>query len=401
MNTHHLQDERLALLSRYADNQVQSQQFAGIIWRIEHLGAVAAQGAVGHSDHAGNKPITQDTIFRLYSMTKPIVSVGCLQLVESGLLRLDDPVSRWIPAFANSQVLSAGGALKALDRPITIEDLLTHRSGLSYDFLPECRVAACYREADLADNGLRPLEELVGALAECPLAFQPGERWHYSYSTDVLAHVLERVLDKPLAQCLDDLLFKPLGMLETGFRVDDVHHSRVADMFGQRRLGEVDQGVHSVNALQPLDVERSYPLSSTGSFSRGGIGLFSTIADYQRFMGVLTHGCAPYGQIVLSAPMLDLLWGNRLSAAQMPIAIGGKAYAGYGWGLTGRVMSEPALSSILTGAGEGGWAGAASTYFWVDRRHQFTGLVMAQYLGSTVPLGADMQTVAYAALCSS
>lgn len=399
MNIYYLQEQRLQHLAGYAERQIQRGQFAGVAWSIRHHDKIVSSGVSGHADHARANPLTDDTLFRLYSMTKPVVSVCCLQLVESGQLRLDDPVSRWIPAFASQQVLSASGSLKAVERPVTIEDLLTHRSGLSYDFLPDCPVAECYRQSGLASDGQRSLEQLVALLAEHPLAFQPGERWYYSYSTDVLAHVLECVLDRPLAQCLDDYLFAPLSMHETGFQVSDEKHARVADMFGQRELGEVDSGDRASNTLQTMDVQESYPLSSTGSFSRGGIGLFSTIADYRHFMGVLIHGCAPDGRPVLSEPMLDMLWANRLSIAQMPICIGKKAFAGYGWGLTGRVMSDLSQSCNLSSVGEGGWAGAASTYFWVDRRRQLSGVVMAQYLGSAVPLGPDMQAITYGALC--
>ncbi len=399
MKSLHLYPERLQALSDHAERLIQTQQFAGIAWQLEHHGTIVTHGSIGYVDHARVKPVSTDTLYRLYSMTKPIVSVRCLQLIETGQLHLDDPVSKWIPAFASQQVLTGGGELQALHRSMTLEDLLTHRSGLSYDFLPECVVADGYRRAGLAADGGLSLENLVGILAEHPLAFQPGSRWYYGYSTDVLAHVIERVCDQPLDQCLQQALFKPLGMIDTGFQVSEDQHHRVADMFGQRELGEVDNGSRTANELRPMNVQNSYPLSADGNFRRGGIGLYSTIPDYQAFMGLLTHGCAPDGNPLLSAPMLDLLWHNRLSAQQMPIAIGGKPYPGYGWGLTGRVMSDPSQSTTLSGVGEGGWAGAASTYFWVDRQRQFSGIIMSQYLGSAVPLGQDMQSIAYGALC--
>jgi CubicO group peptidase (beta-lactamase class C family) len=317
------------------------------------------------------------------------------------LLQLDDPVSRWIPAFARQQVLGVDGSLQACQRAITIEDLLTHRSGLSYDFLPNCPVADLYRAAQLAADGSRSLQELSEALAGMPLASQPGCRWYYSYATDVLASIIEHVSDKPLSACLQDALFAPLNMPDTGFHVSQENRHRLAQMFGQRELGEVAPATPGTrppaNQLLPMDVDASYPVSDV-DFARGGIGLYSTIDDYRRFMDVLMHGKSQSGESMLSRPMLDLLWQNRLPDKQMPIAIGDKPYPGYGWGLMGRVMVDTSASMRLSAAGEGGWAGAAATYFWVDRTNQFSGIVMTQYLGSEVTLGSDVQALAYGSL---
>ena len=389
---------RLARLALYAQQLIDDRQFAGVAWSLRHHGRVIDDGVCGHADHGRTETLQRDTIYRLYSMTKPVVSVRCLQLIEAGKLRLDDPVSRWLPAFADQHVLTASGQLEALTRPISVEDLLMHRAGLSYDFLPDCAVATRYREAGLAADGHRSLAELVALIAAFPLASQPGERWYYSYATDVLAHLLECVTDRPLDDDLQQSLFGPLSMSDTGFCVTEDQQHRLADMFGQRELGEVPVEEGSDNQLLPMNVDQSYPSSGVANFLRGGIGLFSTISDYEQFMNVLLHGRSDKGEVVLSAPMLDLLWQNRLRSDQMPISIGGKAYSGYGWGLTGRVMAELNKSQQLSVPGEGGWAGAASTHFWVDRRYQLTGLVMAQYLGSNRSLGFDMQALAYAAL---
>jgi len=399
VNSYYFHKARLQAIHHYAEQQISQENFAGIAWCVEHEGAVVDEGLEGFSDHALKKPLQSDTLYRLYSMTKPIVSVRCLQLLEAGRLRLDDPISRWIPGFATMTVFATADKLEPAYRQITVEDLLTHRSGLSYDFLPGCPAAALYREARLAEDGTRSLKDLVTLLADFPLALQPGQRWYYSYATDVLAHVLECVTGQTIADCLQEGLFEPLGMSETVFQVDSREHHRVADMFGQRQLGQVEVGVTNSNALSAMDVRESYPMSSGGKFARGGIGLFSTMADYRRFLPVLLHGNSPDGEPLLSAMTLDMLWQNRLSTAQMPIAIGDKAFAGYGWGLTGRILVDTASACTVSAAGEGGWAGAASTYFWVDRANGVTGIVMAQYLGSAIALGPSMQNLAYAALC--
>ena len=393
-----LNPDRLETIARYCEQQVSDKQFAGIAWQISCQHESSGTLVHGCMDHKFQNVLKEDSIYRIYSMTKPVISVLCLILVERGLLKLGDPVSQWIPAFANQQVLGNENELVPLQRCMTVEDLLTHRSGLSYDFLPDCAVAQQYRMRKLADDGSRSLSELVDVLAELPLAYQPGERWYYSYSSDVLAHLLERVADKPLRLLLQEELLIPLGMQDTDFQVSEASMPRLADMFGQRSLGEQPDATLTSNQLLPLSIENSYPSNCGDTFARGGIGLFSTINDYLRFMSVMQSGTSCTGEQLLSNAMVNFMWCNRLSMKQMPICIGHNAFPGYGWGLAGRVMSDPGKSVNLVSEGEGGWAGAASTHFWIDRRSGFNGIVMSQYLGSAVTLGADIQSLAYSAL---
>jgi len=194
--------------------------------------------------------------------------------------------------------------------------------------------------------------------------------WLYSVSIDVLAGILQLVLDRPLIDGLCELLFDSLGMSETRFEVAASQRHRLVDMYGLRQLGEVPAAAEPTQSLIPMDVEH-------------------------RFLPVLLNGRGKQGQPVLSEAMVELLWQNRLTRQQCPISIGGRQMAGYGWGLTGRVMVEPGQALQLTAHGEGGWAGAASTHFWVDRQRNSHGIVMAQFLGSSIPLGPDMQSAAY------
>lgn len=390
-------ESRMAAL---AARLVDEDAFAGIAWRVAQRGRTVEEGVAGHADHARRRALAPDALYRLYSMTKPVVSVAALQLIEAGALSLDAPIGRWLPAFGTSRVLDADGRLHDAARSITVEDLLTHRAGLSYDFLPGCPVATLCRDARFAEDGSRSLEALAEALAALPLASSPGETFRYSYATDVLAHLLERVLDKPLREVLGERLLGPLGMDETAFGVSPEARSRLVDMHGMRALGEVPEtlppGVEPEQTLRPMDVSASYPADAAGTFARGGIGLFSTLDDYMRFVELLSEGRASSGEVLLSAPMLDMLWRNRLSAAQLPVRVGDKAMPGYGWGLIGRVMLDTGAAMHLTVEGEGGWAGAASTWFWVDRTNGIGGVVLAQFLGSAVPLGPLMQAAAYA-----
>lgn len=393
-----LNADKLVNIESYCDRQLASSQFAGISWRIRSQEHCSGTRVHGYSNHELTQPLESNSIYRLYSMTKPVISILCLMLVEKGLLQFADPVSRWIPTFKSQQVLNKHGELVPLNREVTIEDLLTHRAGLSYDFIPDCAIASEYRRCRLAEDGSRSLAELVRILGDLPLAFQPGRRWYYSYATDVLAHVLECVSQQPLRMLLRDLIFAPLDMQDTDFQVKQNDRSRLAAMFGQRVLGEVADDSSTSNHLKAMSVEESYPSDRGDTFSRGGIGLFSTIDDYLEFMHLLGTGCSRSGETLLSKTMLDFMWSNRLSAEQMPIRIGQSAYPGYGWGLAGRVMCNTAQAMYLTESGEGGWAGAASTYFWVDRNMRFSGIVMAQYLGSAVALGPEIQSLSYASL---
>lgn len=383
----------LKRIKQRADQLIEAQQFPGICWNIEVKGRTVEQGCSGMQCVDSERPLHSDSIFRIYSMTKPIVAVRCLQLIEEGRLRLGDSINRWLPEFSEQKVLNQDGKLEARHRSITVEDLLMHRSGLSYDFLPNCAVADLYRNAELAADGSRTLSELTSCLAQFPLASQPGKRWLYSYSTDVLAQLLEKVTDKDLAELLQEGIFAPLDMTDTGFYVPEEKQHRLATMYGQRSLGEVDYLEFTSNRLNKMDVSASYPCDINSGFRRGGLGLFSTIGDYSRFAEALITE-----RKLLSSPMINFLWHNRLSNQQMPIAVGNHPLPGYGWGLVGRVMSDLNKALWLTSPSEGGWAGAAATYFWVDRQYQFTGVVMTQYLGTAVPLGLDIQSLAYSAI---
>lgn len=391
--------ERLQRIGQLAQTYVDQDRFAGIAWSVEHAGATISEGAVGHCDHARSQPLATDAIYRIYSMTKPMVSIVALQLIEACRLRLYDPVARYIPAFADCEVLSRQGRTEPLQRPVTIEDLLTHRAGLSYDFLPDCAVADACRAQNTALDAGRSLADLTAVLAELPLVAQPGSRWHYSFSTDVLAHVLEKVCDRPLPELMHNWLFAPLELVDTAYRLTPDQQPRLAAMFGQRDLNQPIVLDGTPQRLQPMDVSGSYPTASS-TFARGGHGLYSTISDYRRFLQVLENGRAPSGQALLSAPMVEMMWQNRIGRRQRPLRIGPTPLPGYGWNLFGRVMLDPGQALKLTAEGEGGWAGAASTFFWVDRRLRCSGIVMSQFLGSSIPLGDEMHTAACQALLS-
>jgi len=354
---------RLVLNSQLSDKfQAQAQQliderqFNSIEWTLAQHGQLLSSGAaaIDSSEFSSKVPI-----YRIYSMTKPIVSFVAMQLIDEGKLKLNDLVSDYIPAMADVQVLNQDGSFEAQNKPITIEHLLTHTAGFSYDFLPDCPVAERYREVQLS--------------GQAPLVGQPGEQWRYSVATDVLAHVLENISGQSLPELLHARIFEPLNMQDTAFYVPDDKRGRLLPMFGSRELGQVMVESDEPNKLDLIDVESSYPADQPMNFYR-------ISAD---------------GHQLLSDKAINLMWRNRIESVLQPLILGFNVMGGYGWNLMGRIMLNPEQCEYRTAPGEGGWAGAASTYFWIDRSNAISGIVMAQYIGSTTQLGAVMQHAAY------
>ena len=389
---------RLEQMQNVADGYVAAKKYSGIEWQVELDGKTWLRGQSGYADANAGTPIPSGAIYRIYSMTKPIVSVLALILMEQGKLRLYDMLAQYDKRFAQMRVLTPAGDILPVQRPIHVEDLITHRAGFTYDFIHGCHVAPYSRDAQIVADGTRSLDDMMGALSVLPLAFQPGTQWRYGVSTDVLAHVCQRAADKPLADLLDELIFQPLGMVDTAFGVPRDKLNRLMPMFGVGDLTALPALEITPQTLEPLDVDDMYPHDRADTFQRGGHGLFSTLADYAAFARMLVEGKGPDGERILSRPTHSMLQANRLPASQMPIKIGPNALPGYGWGLIGRVMVDRGQALTLTGDGEFGWAGAASTHFWVDAHERMSGVIMTQYLGASIPLSDDMRTAAYQAL---
>ena len=379
-------------LQQQASKLVDAQQFSTIAWQLIQHKNLLSSGFVSSPSAAA---VNANPIYRIYSMTKPVVSLVAIQLMAENKLRLDDKVADYIPAMSSLKVLNANGQSVSLETPITIEHLLTHTAGFSYDFLPECSVASLYREAELSSRADRSLAQVIGMLTTMPLVSQPGTQWRYSVATDVLAHVLENVTGKALPDLLAESVFEPLGMSDTAFYVPADKLERLMPVYGARDLGHVMINSDAPNELHPIDVSASCPADAGSGFYRGGHGLFSTLADYQKFMGVLQTGLSLDGQRMVGANEFELMWSDRLAPSLKPMVLGFNVLGGYGWNLMGRVMQDPAQCEFRTVAGEGGWSGAASTYFWIDRANDLSGIVMTQYIGSTVHLGPLMQHAAY------
>ncbi len=388
-----------ALMQGYVDRGV----YAGINTVVARRGTVVHTGTYGWSDHEAGTPIAADTIFRLYSMTKPIVCTALMTLVEEGRLTLVDPVAKHLPAFAGVKVLADDGSLVDPVRPMTVGHLMAHTSGLTYHFLGDSPVSKMYDDALILRADV-PLAEAIDDLARFPLAVHPGSRWIYSLGIDVAARLIEIVAGKPLGTVLRERLFEPLGMADTGFGVAEGSRGRLAAMYGRPDL--LRPGVTSPDALvawaqgknQRVDVSRTYPVDRADVFQRGGHGLFGTVGDYFRFAQMLCNGGTFKGQRIIGRKTLELMHANRIPVALLPLEIGGLPLMGYGFGLGSRVLLNVADSGAPGSAGEFGWAGAAKTHFWVDPKEEVVAVFMTQSLMSFDVPELAMRAVVYGAL---
>jgi CubicO group peptidase (beta-lactamase class C family) len=396
--------ERLERIDPIMQSYVDQRGFAGLSVVLARRGQTVFSAQYGQRDKEAGKPVTDDTIFRLYSMTKPVVSTALMMLFEEGRVRLIDPVATYLPAFAETKVLADDGSLVDPVRPIVVRDVLTHTSGLTYDFMPASPVAAQYRDARLINDGTRSLESMIDELAQLPLAFQPGTRWHYSLGIDVAARVVEVVSGQPLGEFLQQRMFDPLGMADTGFAVPSKKLDDLAAMYGLPDIAGKDQTMEALveAALNGVnvrsDVSDSYPTDAPEVFARGGHGLFSTARDYLRFAQMLLNGGELDGHRLLGRKTLELMHSNHLPPALLPYEIAGIPNPGFGFGLGSRVMMDPAATGGPGSAGEYGWAGAAKTYYWIDPVEELIGILMTQYMvGMDLP-EQDLRTLAYQAI---
>ena len=382
-------------ISNAAGRYVENNKFSGIEWYVEHRGEVLAEGSTGYAHAATRTPIPQAAIYRIYSMTKPVVAVMAMILMEQGKLRLYDVLPGFNAAFANMRVLLPNGSLVAAERAITVDDLFTHRAGFTYEFIAGCHVAPYYRDNAICGDGTCSLDGMMDRLAVLPLAFQPGSQFRYSVSTDVLAHVIERAAGQPIDELLAEHIFAPLGMTDTAYHVPAAKADRLMSMYGSGDIVQAPPLRLLPHELTEMDVEEMYPMDRPHTFRRGGHGLFSTLSDYTKFARFLLDGRGADGKPIISRKMVDLMRANRIPPEQLPIRIGMNEMSGYGWGLGVRVMMDLGRAKALTGMGELGWAGAASTYFWVDPAERMLGVIMTQYLGSMLPLSDDLRVAAY------
>jgi CubicO group peptidase (beta-lactamase class C family) len=365
-------------------------------------GEVVHQALLGQQDPERGVPLAEDTVFRIYSMTKPVTSVALMSLVEEGLIALDDPVARHIPEFKDLGVFSAGVDPAYLTtppaRPMQVVDLLRHTSGLTYGFQNRTNVDAAYRKLKVEDmHGGHDLEGFIQRLAKLPLEFSPGEAWNYSVSTEVCGYLVQKLASKPLDEVLQERIFGPLKMVDTGFFVRDDQRSRFAACYNAAPGGK----------LKLQDDPQKSPYLAPPKLLSGGGGLVGTAADYMRFATMLVNGGELDGARILAPKTVRLMASNHLPGGQDLTQLSRSLFsestnAGIGFGLGFAVVFDPAQTLIPCSKGEFYWGGAASTAFWVDPLEKVTAVFMTQLLpSSTYPIRRELRTLAYAALMES
>ena len=392
--------ERLTRIDSHFARYVDDGRLPGWLLVVGRGGHVVHVSTYGDRDKEAGLPIELDTIFRLYSMTKPITSVAAMMLYEEGAFELKDPVARFIPAFDDVRVYRGGSALAPVTEPATepvrIWHLLTHTSGLSYGFHHAHPVDAIYRNAgyEWGSPAGKDLAACCDDFASFPLLFQPGTEWNYGVSTDVLGRVVEVVSGQSLDEFFRERIFVPLGMSDTAFSAPEADHHRLAALYFP------EPG--SLRAVR-LDALGDAALSPPELLSGGG-GLVGTAADYNRFAQMLLHEGELDGVRLLGTRTVRYMTQNHLPGRADLEAFGRPLFAettfdGVGFGLGFSVVDDPLKGKVLSSAGDYGWGGAASTAFWVDPAEDLTCLFLTQLLpSSTHPIRPQLKQLVYQAL---
>jgi CubicO group peptidase (beta-lactamase class C family) len=390
--------ERLGRLHAGMQAFVDRHEAGGIVTLVAREGKVVDVHASGFQDVERGTPMKTDTIFRIASMTKPITSVAVMMLFEEGKLLLTDPVSKFIPAFKNMRVVGEGGTLVPARREITIRDLLSHRSGLSYGFLNGGPVGDAYRKEGVTDGlTVTPmtLREGIDKLAAQPLIAQPGAAWNYSLGVDVLGRVVEVASGTPLDVFLRERIFKPLGMIDTSFDVSEAKWPRLATVYSPNGSGGI-RPMKDPESFGNTQMSPNASYKAPKTYFAGGAGLTSTARDYARFALMLAGGGALDGVRLLSPKTIEMMTASHTADLPQDGLIGNGANFGLGF----RVVMDVATTQTAGSTGMFGWSGIYGTTFWVDPKEQLVAIMMVQrYPGS--PVSATFQPLVYQALTKS
>jgi CubicO group peptidase (beta-lactamase class C family) len=391
---------RLQRIDHHFQRYVDDALLPGWLIAVARHGEIVHVSSSGHSDVENVVPVAPDTVWRIYSMTKPITSVAALMLWEEGAFELNDPVASIIPSFADPKVWRGGSTVRPVLEPATetmrLWHLMTHTAGLTYGFMHAHPVDAMYRRAGF-EWGVPANDDLatvVDRIATLPLLYQPGTEWNYSMATDVLGRVIELVAGAPLDEVLRTRIFEPLGMTETGFFADGDLGDRLAALYGPH------PGTGRIVRLEQMGEHARHPPTAL----LGGGGLVSTAGDYLRFAEMLRRGGELDGVRLLSPRTLDYMASNHLPGNADLTAFGRPLFSettfdGVGFGLGVSVTVDPVTAKVPGSVGEFGWGGAASTTFWVDPAEQLSVLMMTQLLpSSTHPLRSQLKQLVTQAL---
>ena len=381
-------DQRLELISKKMQKLCDQGFYKDLAWDVGTN--IKGDKKSIFTGFAGQSEIraTKDSIWRIFSMTKPLVSVVALKLIEEGKLRLFDHVGRFLPNLKNPKILKIIDTKEQYTSsyaPMTIFHLLTHTSGLSYGFLPD-PVAAIYRKEKVLLDASISLEEEAKKISSFPLVFDPGSNWHYSVSTDILAYIIECVTETTLGEILNNYIFKKLGINNTSFTVKNKNIGNLLPCFGGVDIFSEELAFRNIDifsslpSLEKVNFFNTYPTDNK-EFRRGGHGLFSTLEDYSIFASSLLHE----NKLIISRKSYELMLTDHISEAMKPLGINNifkpsPGLHGDGFGLGFRVRGNGSKSHLPGSKGEFGWAGAAETMFFVDPVENFYAVFMAQNL---------------------
>ena len=397
--------EKLRKIDGLLDNLVERQQIAGGAVLIARHGNVVHLATSGWANAEDSARIQDDTIYRIASMTKPVTSVAAMMLVEDGKLRLSDPVSKYIPEFAETVVLvtpTGPAPFQALrtqpaERAITVHDLLTHTSGLTYKFFAPQPVGQIYADAGVSDGLVETpgtVADNVRRLSKCPLLFQPGSEWSYGLNTDVLGRVVEVASGQTLNEFFQERIFQPLGMNDSHFVVPAGKRDRLAAVYAPREDGRVRPVGKEPVTLGLLTYSTTYSTADDSRYHSGGAGLSSTIGDYFRFLQMLLNDGEFDGQRLLKSETVALMTRNQIGEFSVPGPGHGDKF-GYGFG----ILTKDGQAQDPASVGTYSWGGFFNTYFWVDPEKELIGIMMTQMFPSDhVSLRDDVKRLTYEAL---
>jgi CubicO group peptidase (beta-lactamase class C family) len=393
-----LSSERLARIRPWMEKLVADNKLPGVLTVVARHGQAVFSEAAGYRDVAAKAPVTEDTIYRIYSMTKAITSTAIMMLYEEGRFQLDDPISRYLPMFKDVRVYAGGGAEKydtvPAKSPITFKQLLTHTSGLTYGFTGS-PVSAIYQAAKFdfqtEDAGLWQMME---RLAKLPLLAQPGTEWNYSVSTDVLGALVETISGMGFDQFLRARIFEPLGMKDTDFHVHRGNQARFAANYRKAEGG----------GMTLIDEPRDSRYMQPRKLCSGGGGLVSTASDYLRFCKTIARRGELDGVRILGRKTVEFMRMNHLQSGGDLASMGMPRFSestmtGIGFGLGFAVVLDPAKAELLCSPGEHYWGGAASTAFWIDPVEDVIAILMTQLMpSSSYPIRRELRTLVNQAL---
>ncbi len=393
-----LSTERLNRITDISQRYVDEGKLAGVITMVARKGKLVHFEAVGHKGADDPRPLKKDDLFRIYSMSKPITAAAMMQLYEQGKFQLNDPVSKFVPEFADLKVLNEDGAMVPAEKTMTMHHLLTHTTGLSYGFNPAGdMIDKYYKDANIWDA--KDLDDFASIVAKLPLKFEPGNKWHYSIAVDITGLIVQRLSGMPFDQYLQKNIFDPLDMKDTFFEVP----KNKADRFLPNHYWDAQNNKLATIKEDSDSAMRNYHQVSLHS---GGGGLVSTAMDYMKFAEAMRKGGISSGKRILGEKTVKFMAKNHLPGSISTSGVGESPLAaaeqrGFGFGLGFGVITDAIKNGVMGSDGEFNWGGAAGTVFWIDPVEEIVVVGMIQLMGSPWTLRSDLKIATYQALTES